>query len=476
MRFTKFAFAVVVAFAFGNAYAFHDGGVAKCEGCHTMHNSLNNKAMTGTANTGMVQFASGPYLLKANDQSSACLNCHESATDTGPNGYHISTATSKLTGGSAPLQRTPGGDFGWLKKSYVYTGRSGTPTTWNGYGHNIIGVDYGYTAAIATTGGKAETNAPGNGYDKAQFYCSSCHDPHGRFRQDGSSNVANVDGGGSGTVLPIVTSGSYGPNGANGVDGVLDPGIVAGATTVGAYRLLAGVGYKPKSYAAAPAFTAAPPLAIAPQPYNRTEASSQTRVVYGKGMSEWCGNCHSNMVKTGYTSGMGGLVHPAGSTAVLPDFIIANYNSYVKSGDLTGSGTTSYTSLVPFEEGVADIAGLNAPALTAKASLVTPVNSGPTSGKSNVMCLSCHRAHASAFPSMTRYMVDVQFMTVADSAGIAEYPVPGITDTTNDASIVEQSVARGMPQVDQAAAYYDRPATNFAPFQRVLCNKCHAKD
>jgi len=22
-------------------YAFHDGGVADCEGCHTMHNSLN---------------------------------------------------------------------------------------------------------------------------------------------------------------------------------------------------------------------------------------------------------------------------------------------------------------------------------------------------------------------------------------------------------------------------------------------------
>jgi hypothetical protein len=26
------------------------------------------------------------------------------------------------------------------------------------------------------------------------------------------------------------------------------------------------------------------------------------------------------------------------------------------------------------------------------------------------------------------------------------------------------------------AAYYDRPATKFATYQRVYCNKCHAKD
>jgi hypothetical protein len=26
------------------------------------------------------------------------------------------------------------------------------------------------------------------------------------------------------------------------------------------------------------------------------------------------------------------------------------------------------------------------------------------------------------------------------------------------------------------AAYYDRPVTKFATYQRVLCNKCHAKD
>ena len=32
--------AAILAMGFsGNALAFHDGGVANCDGCHTMHNS-----------------------------------------------------------------------------------------------------------------------------------------------------------------------------------------------------------------------------------------------------------------------------------------------------------------------------------------------------------------------------------------------------------------------------------------------------
>jgi hypothetical protein len=35
---------------------------------------------------------------------------------------------------------------------------------------------------------------------------------------------------------------------------------------------------------------------------------------------------------------------------------------------------------------------------------------------------------------------------------------------------------RGRLIADWSAAYYDRPSTQFATYQRVLCNKCHAKD
>ena len=77
MKFLKFAVAAVFALAFSNAYAFHSGGVAECEGCHSMHNSFE-----GAPNVTGRTFAdgTGPYLLKANDQSGACLNCHGAGT------------------------------------------------------------------------------------------------------------------------------------------------------------------------------------------------------------------------------------------------------------------------------------------------------------------------------------------------------------------------------------------------------------
>src|SRR5512146_805409 len=116
MKFMRIAVAAVFAVAFGNAYAFHSGGVGDCEGCHSMHNSLE-----GAANvTGMPQFQSGPYLLKATTQSGACLNCHELT----PGGYHISTPATTANFGTAAAgaydgvtQMTPGGDFAWLRST-----------------------------------------------------------------------------------------------------------------------------------------------------------------------------------------------------------------------------------------------------------------------------------------------------------------------------------------------------------------------
>ena len=60
----------------GMAYAFHSGGVAECDGCHSMHSPI----------------AGGSYLLVGTDQSSACFTCHQHAGDTGPSSYHVSTA------------------------------------------------------------------------------------------------------------------------------------------------------------------------------------------------------------------------------------------------------------------------------------------------------------------------------------------------------------------------------------------------
>lgn len=416
------------------AFAFHSGGVAECEGCHTMHNSLEGAAVA----TGLPQYQSGPYLLKANDASGSCLNCHNAA-DTAPSSYHISTDGSKLSAGVAPVEATPGGDFAWLKKTYAFSIRN-TPTTEDGdrHGHNIIASDYGYTAD------KLLTAAPGGTYPAANLACSSCHDPHGKFRRFADGSQAT-------TGLPIFNSGSYGSS--------KDP--IAGVAAVGVYRILGGAGYQPKSLSGSYAFTAPAPDAAAPSTYNRLETTAQTHVAYGQGMSEYCANCHTKMLENGYASGMKGLVHPAGNSAKLTAPIVANYNSYVTSGIMTNTDPTkAYSSLVPFELGTGDYTKLKPLAIN------TDTADQSASTSSNVSCLSCHRAHASGFESMTRYNLVNEFMTIADTAGVAQY----------DSSTTEGKINHGKNVAEQTAAYYGRPATAFGPNARDLCNKCHAKD
>ena len=416
------------------AFAFHSGGVAECEGCHTMHNSQDGAAVA----TGMQQFQSGPYLLKANDPSGACLNCHNSA-DTAPSSYHISTDASKLGPGLAPVEATPGGDFAWLKKTYAFLVR-GAATTEDGdrHGHNIVAADYGYTAD------KTLTAAPGGTYPAANLACSSCHDPHGKYRRLADGTQAT-------TGLPIFNSGSY--------QNSLDP--TAGVSAVGVYRLLGGVGYQPKSLTGSFAFGSQAPDAVAPSTFNRLETTGQTHVAYGKGMSEYCANCHTAMLENSFTSGMKGLVHPAGNAAKLTAPIAANYNSYVSSGIMTNADPTkAYSSLVPVELGTNDYTKLKPLAIN------TDTLDQSASTTSNVSCLSCHRAHASGFESMTRYNLVNEFMTIADVAGVAQY----------DASTTEGKINHGKNVAEQTAAYYGRPATAFGPNARDLCNKCHAKD
>jgi predicted CXXCH cytochrome family protein len=78
------------------------------------------------------------------------------------------------------------------------------------------------------------------------------------------------------------------------------------------------------------------------------------------------------------------------------------------------------------------------------------IGSGPgPDATDNVMCLSCHRVHASAFTSMTRYEI-AELVTGADGTYVAR------------AGFTPAAVAR---------SYNDRASTDFKAGQRQLCNK-----
>lgn len=372
-----------LVFALGNAaFAFHNGGVAHCDGCHTMHNSPDNPA-SGSPNND---------LLKGSDPSSTCLNCHGN----GGTGYHISS-----TDGSAVNQ---GGDFYWMTKDYTVVVR-GNPVLFSkdDHGHNVIASDF----AMAADTNPNNATAPGGTYLAANLGCDSCHDPHGR-----------VAGGTANGGAPVSGSGSYG-----------DPAPTDGSV-LGNYRLLGGTTYVAPGNVV---FTADAPVARAT---NVSGSSYGAIVDYGSGMSEWCANCHTDYINDSQK-------HPAGNGEHLNGFG-DNYNSYVATGDFTGVYDTAFDGLVPFERGVTDSTLLSdAPVLG-------------TDAQSNVMCLTCHRAHASAHANAGRWDFEVELLVESHALESPDVPV-GAAVYYKDAAVVDI-------------------ATEYGPYQRSLCNKCHVQD
>jgi hypothetical protein len=129
----------------------------------------------------------------------------------------------------------------------------------------------------------------------------------------------------------------------------------------------------------------------------------------------------------------------------------------VKSGNINGRADAAYISLVPFEEGID-----NRSMLAQHAQTNGSYSRGPEYG-SNVMCLTCHRAHASGWNSMARWNMDVDFL-------VYNGKYPGIDNGA------PPEHAQGRTAAETKWALYDRPSNRFAAVQRGLCNKCHTKD
>lgn len=168
-------FVCLLAIAFviggvGSAYAFHDGGVAYCQGCHTMHNSQNGSLIDPSHPGG------NEYLLRYGNGSDTCLNCHANY--------------GQFYNGAG---YGPGGDFYWLTKTFTWTSHSSTTTSaGSSHGHNIISPARGLTADATLT------TAPGGTFLASRLGCTSCHDPHGNenFRLLYGSDLGPIYDGG----------------------------------------------------------------------------------------------------------------------------------------------------------------------------------------------------------------------------------------------------------------------------------------
>jgi hypothetical protein len=440
MKLIKLSFIIAVAVmaivgVSTTSYAFHAGGVASCESCHTMHNSLNNGAMEGTKTTtpGAAGTAnpggSVAFLLRGADQSSTCLNCHEGPT---LSSYHVSTDNTTIAGlaSKAPVNRGPGGDFGWLRASANTTG---TTSISNRRGHNIVAADFGYAADTENL------TAPGGTFSASQLNCISCHNPHNQLRRTGTDGTAAF-------VKPAVGTNAYAISGSGS-------SVAAASVTapVGPYRFLRGAGADQAPKSTSYAFSADPPVALSPSTYNRSEATSDTHVAYGSGMSAWCANCHAAFYDSVGDSNIGNSAHPHPTNKAIGATMAANYNAYIGSGNL-GNTVGGYSSLVPVEQGTSDYSVL-ATAATNTAGFGTYA---AADANAKVMCLSCHRAHATGFQNMARF---------------------NIAGNTTAANGTDYALASGLNgTAGTLAAYYERPASQFGASTKQLCNKCHGKD
>jgi hypothetical protein len=424
MRLVRLALIVALAMGSGRAYAFHEGGVGSCEGCHTMHAKPDATA-------------SGPTLLIGSDPSSTCLLCHGGAT---PGGYRVYTSITQPL--LPPANYTPGGDFAWLGKTYGWMDSKGlVQSPGEHHGHSISAADFGlFSDSVRLT-------APGGTYPSDQLTCISCHDPHGKYRVNGDGSVGTAG-------KPIIGSGSYGGT------QLLQP---TPSGSVGTYRMLGGMGYAPKSAGTVVPFNQNPPVALAPPFYNQSERTQDVRVAYGAGMSEWCTNCHGNIHTSSQMNTTSTFQHSAGASARLVNGgELAIYNNYVRTGVLTGNQTSSYTSMVPYEEGTT-----NRLSLATHATNDGSQTGGPVTGQETVMCLTCHRAHATGWDHALRWNMPAS-STITFGGGW-----PGL-DGLGDAAIATN--AQGRTQAETRAAMYDRDASTYANYQKVLCNKCHGQD
>ncbi|NIO11180.1 MAG: hypothetical protein GTO40_25465 [Deltaproteobacteria bacterium] len=305
--------AAVLAYGSG-AFAFHSGGTLVCSACHTMHYSQDGGVPVDAD-------AGGPWtdLLKTQDSTDLCLDCHGGVT------ANFSTGSWGSPAEYAPIVEDPTNDFpgGRFASGGLLA---------EGNRHNPVG-----TVASGWLVDGTLTDAPGGTFAAADLKCSSCHDAHG----NANFRILVDNAGGGSAPAPV-----------QGTD---------------AFETLIDV--------STPSWSG--------------ESNSPTRVHngYQDGMSAWCGNCHGVFHATVGGPSPDWTRHPSGGTnGAFPTAYTTNY----------GTTAADYDYNIPFQ-----------------GSLVSAADTGyGAATTSRSFCLSCHRAHGTAYADIGRFD-----FTVASGSG-----------------------------------------------------------
>lgn len=396
-----------------NLYHSYDGLV--CTDCHTLHNSIGGVAVAGTKGGA----AAGPFqnLLKKGDYTDICLSCHK-------DGYNTS-ATADMnnvtnSGWTAPIVMTlngivptgkamPAGDFfystnpaqrkghnpSWTKNAVAPTsvllpGKTGI------LGHTPPGV-----TDLTSQGGNNSTAGLLNSDGIAEWSCHSCHGMHSRYSDDYTAwrqLQRKING--------VVTTGNLAPF---GVEQFTSPKNVQNA----AYEAIKSnsrgyVDVVTNAYVK----TRADGSALDAADLFASEGDTNKNMYRG-GFSSFCSACHGNFhggntengagSSTGYTRALfngaqSWLRHPTNiklGDATAQKYGTAGYTKQVKDVANALPNGLGYDWKYPLVKPDTDYAVTPTLAAAAVAGTVT--------NNDRIMCLTCHKAHATPYANMTRF-------------------------------------------------------------------------
>jgi len=341
MNLTLALFVALILLAAIPVFAFHNGSQLVCDNCHTMHYSEGGVAPPSKAE-GYPQNADsgGPFEHLLLKANQTDL-CLQCHMN---NQYTGAPSVLNTSPGSGTL--LPGGDFG-----YVYSvTMSALPGQVPG-GHNPFGNSAALSKNInpSPDGGVSGLVPPGNtGTALTNFVCTNCHGVHGP--ESGNVNVSR-----------LASYQNYGyrlltpePNGNSTL--VSTDSIISQAWIVSGGAIVPG-----------------------PDGANLQQNESATNHnVYMGGFSEWCSGCHGNFhsessLDPNVWDGTAYVRHPT-------NLNLASIRTY-------GNGCT-YDYTYPLVE----VSGT-----------WTNTAGGTISTNDKIMCLTCHKAHATAYPNSLRW-------------------------------------------------------------------------
>lgn len=389
-------------------YHSYDG--ITCYDCHTIHNSEDGAKI--------VNGGGEPYarLLNQPTVTDICLQCHLYPANTA---FKAPAVMSSM--GTIPVNyAVPGGDFYY---SFIDPKK----------GHNP-GKSLGVQSAIMQSD-PTLTTSPGGNFSTQDWDCCSCHDPHNRFGENVAAwrqlkrKVNGIVHTGEETVNFGVETygGNQGPT-AIGHEPIKSNsrGDIRGGVNETRYLNTRKDGN---------------PIEGA-QLYPFVAESDTNKNVYRGGFSSFCATCHGDF------HGGNGESRTADNSSTRVGSAWVKHPTNVKMNE-SGSkyGITTYTAVITNAQGTnPNPVGydwrypLVQPDFdfTVKKNVASMTDSLTALGDNRIMCLSCHKAHASKYDNMTRW------------------------DTNGHAFI-----ANGATDFNGVASTGDNPAYG--------CGKCHQK-